>query len=239
MLSLFLESIKTYCTLNFDILIICDKPTHDALVSLPIMKDLPNISFHYVPKSKNLYHALLGKCDIYQFSNVSKYEKVLYLDCDVIVQRDLMDLFKKTPIQKNILYAPQEGEIKGKFWYLDSYTEQNVARLEQHGVQSFNSGTFMFVPTLTFLKHFEKIKIMATEYKGKKHFYDQSFLNYYFNTKNISSTKYMSDIVKIFPDEDMYYPNKYIIHFAGIGRYREKSKIMRNYLKVLKKTKLS
>ena len=163
----------------------------------------------------------------------------MYVDCDVLVQRDLMDVFKNTPINKGVLYAPAEGTLKGKFWYLDAYKESNVARLTKEGTKSFNSGTFMFIPTKTFLKHFENVKLFAMNYKGKEHFYDQSFINYYFNINGISSTKYISDVVKIFPEKEMYYPKKYIIHFAGIGRYLEKTKIMNEYLdKLLKLNQL-
>jgi lipopolysaccharide biosynthesis glycosyltransferase len=166
---------------------------------------------------------------------VTRYNKVLYLDCDIIVQADLMELFKKLPIEKNVLYAPQEGTLDGTFWYLDKYTNSNIARLTSEGTKSFNSGTFMFVPTNKFIKHFENVKNQGEQYTGKKHFYDQSFFNYYFNINNLSSTAFISDATRIFPESDKYYPNKYIIHFAGIGRYLEKTKIMKRYLNNLLK----
>jgi lipopolysaccharide biosynthesis glycosyltransferase len=237
MLTLFLESIKQFCTLKFDILIICDDKTHKEIVMLPITKDLGNVSYLHIPASKDLHHALLKKCCISQYKNILQYQKVMYLDCDVIVQRDVMDIFEKLDIHKNILYAPEEGTLTGKFWYLDAYTESNILRLTKKGTKSFNSGTFIFIPTKTFLKHFDNVKLLGEHYKGKSHFYDQSFFNYYFNTNNISSSLYITDVVRIFPDPLVYYPDKYIIHFAGIGQYLEKSKIMKQYLNKLLKLK--
>jgi lipopolysaccharide biosynthesis glycosyltransferase len=230
MLVLFLESIKHFCTLKFDILIICDENTHKEMVTIPIIKLLGNVSYLHIPASKDLHHALLNKCSISQYKNIIQYKKVMYLDCDVIVQRDLMDLFKSLNIKKNILYAPEEGTLTGKFWYLDAYKDSNIARLEKNGTKSFNTGTFMFIPTPTFMKHFDNVKHLGEHYKGKTHFYDQSFFNYYFNINNISSSLYITDTVRIFPDPSVHYPDKYIIHFAGIGRYLEKSKIMKKYL---------
>jgi lipopolysaccharide biosynthesis glycosyltransferase len=238
MLVLFLESIKQFCTLKFDILIICDENTHKEMVMLPIIKELGNVSYLHVPASKDLHHALLNKCSISQYKNILQYKKVLYSDCDVIVQRDLTDIFQKLNIQKNMLYAPEEGTLTGKFWYLDAYKESNINRLTKNGTKSFNSGTFMFIPTKLFMKHFDNVKHLGEHYKGKgQSFYDQSFLNYYFNTNNISSSLYITDVVRIFPEPSVYYPDKYIIHFAGIGRYLEKSKIMKKYLDNLLKLK--
>lgn len=230
MFSLFLKSIQQFCTLNFDILVICDEETHKHIVALPIINELGNISYLHIPRPKNLHHALLNKCSIREYKNILEYKKVLYLDCDIIVQRDLSELFKTIKIKKNVLYAPAEGTLTGKFWFLDAYKESNVERLLNQGTKSFNSGTFIFIPTSSFLKHFERVKLMGEQYKGKEHFYDQSFFNYYFNINNLSSTEFISDAVRIFPEPSNYYFKKYIIHFAGIGRYLEKSKIMKAYM---------
>jgi lipopolysaccharide biosynthesis glycosyltransferase len=230
MLSLFLESIQQFCTREFDILIICDEETHKNMVSLPTINDLGNVSYLHIPRSKNLHHALLHKCSIHEYKDILQYKKVMYLDCDIIVQRDLSQLFKNIKLKKNVLYAPAEGTLTGKFWFLDAYKDSNVERLSNQGTKSFNSGTFMFVPTPIFMKHFEKVKLMGEQYKGKDHFYDQSFFNYYFNINGLSSTDFITDIVRIFPEPSHHYPNKYIIHFAGIGRYQEKSKMMKAYL---------
>jgi lipopolysaccharide biosynthesis glycosyltransferase len=186
-----------------------------------------------------LYHALLNKCEIANYKEANKYKKIMYLDCDIIVQCDLTELLKNIPIKPDLLYAPAEGTLTGEYWYLNAYKDSNIERLEKDKVKSFNSGTFIFIPTKTFLTHFKNVKKLGETFKGEKHFYDQSFLNYYFNINNLSSTDFITDMVIIFPDPEKFYPNKCILHFAGLGRYMEKSKIMKKYLKMLKLVKKS
>lgn len=231
----FLESILLYSSLeDFDILIICSKSAHRDLLNIPIVKKFSNIKYFEIPESKDLYHALLNKCEIANYEDAPKYKKILYLDCDIIVKCDLAKIFKKTSIKPELLYASEEGTLTGKYWYLNSYKESNITRLEKEGVKSFNTGTFMFIPTKTFLKHFKNVKKLAETFKGEKHFYDQSFFNYYFNIHNLSCTDFITDMVKMFPDPEKHYPNKCFLHFAGLGRYNEKAKIMKKYLKMLR-----
>lgn len=233
MFELFLQSILLSSNLkHFDFLVICDKETENTIKQLLIIKHFPNMLYQTIPKSKTLYDALLHKCDIYRFKNVPEYDKVLYLDCDIIVSKNLDKIFE-LPIQENVLYAPKEGKLTQKFWYSDLYKNSNIRALKNENVKSFNSGTFMFIPSKTFLQHFENVQQLAKQYKGTQHFYDQSFFNYYFNIHRLSSTEYISNVVKIFPEKNKHYPRKCIIHFAGIGRYAEKTQLMRDYLRLL------
>ncbi len=235
---IFLKSILLFSdSYDYDILILCSKNAKESLQKMDIIKLFNNIKYLVIEDSQDLYHALLSKCDIANYKDILKYEKVLYIDCDIIIQCNLNDIFNNAPLKQNLLYAPAEGTITGRHWYLNSYTESNIERLEKQGTKSFNSGEFMFIPTKKFLQHFKNVKKLGENFKGKKHFYDQSFFNYYFNIHNLSCTDYMTDIVKMFPENDKFYPNKCILHFAGIGRYMKKAKIMQNYLNKLRLVK--
>lgn len=245
MYRIFLKSLVTFsdCT-KFDLLIITDAASHKILVDrkkvpeLTMFHETP-VHFHIVESSPDLSHALLRKFDIADVHGVEKYAKVLYLDCDIIVQKDLNKLFDSVPVKANVLYAPSEGVVDGKYWKLEGAMKNaNVEKMKKDGVKSFNSGTFMFKPTKTMLKHFVKAREFAISYK-ESHFYDQSFFNYYFNMNRLSCTDYISDQVVVFPDSSKYYPRKVILHFAGIGRYKEKAMIMKKYFDfIIEKKKL-
>jgi len=230
MFKVFLKSLVLFSKPDFDLLIITDNATKKDIEKLTDLKILKNVFYLTVPTDKDLYHALLRKCDIVGFQDFDKYDKIMYLDCDIIVQNDINKLFKLVKAKPNKLYAPEEGSLNGKYWTLNSYKKNDFKKLNELGIHSFNSGTMIFKPSKEMKKHFENVKKMALEYKGAHHFYDQSFLNYYFNIRNLSSTDYITDHVVLFPDTAKFYPYKTILHVAGIGRYKEKAKIMKKYL---------
>ena len=229
MFKIFLKSLVYFSKPNFELLIITDDITKSKIQKIKEIKEIKKVHYLIVPFDNDLYHALLRKCDITEFKGFNDYDKIMYLDCDIIVQNDINKLFDIVKAQPNKLYAPAEGTLDGKYWTLNSYKKDDFERLRKNGINSFNSGTMLFKPSEQMKRHFQNVKKLALDYKGK-HFYDQTFLNYYFNTNKISSTKYISDYVLLFPDVSKYYPYKTILHIAGIGRYKEKAKIMRKYL---------
>jgi Glycosyl transferase family 8 len=233
LIKIFLRSICLFSSRDFDILIITDCKTHRLIESLPEAKAL-SLLYLDVAVDDDLFHALLRKLDIVNFGDFLKYRKILYLDCDIIVQHDLCRIFREVKAVSNVLYAPEEGTHDGKFWTLGLYRPIDFIEMKKRGIKSFNSGTFLFIPTREMLGHFKNVKRMAETFRGS-HFYDQSFLNYYFNIRGMSSTRYISQFVKMFPDRSRYYPNKTLIHFTGIGDRKSKPGVMKDYFsKVIK-----
>jgi hypothetical protein len=108
--------------------------------------------------------------------------------------------------------------------------EFRTRQTQKNDVKSFNSGTFLFQPCPEIKEHFANAKEFAKSYKSDGHFYDQSFFNYYFNTRGLSKTENITRQVKMFPDLSTYYPRKTILHVAGLRRYKEKARLMKEYL---------
>lgn len=232
MFQIFLKSMILFSKLTFDLLIITDQKTQNIIASLKELQQFSKVHFIILQDDIDLYHALLRKCDIVLFKDFLKYTKIMYLDCDIIIQKDINILFNIIKAKPNILYAPAEGTLDGDYWKLNAYTSSDYVYLKKNGIKSFNSGTFIFIPSLIMKKHFINVKNMALSYKGE-HYYDQSFLNYYFNINNSSSTKYITNNIVLFPNPTKYYPSKTLLHFAGLGKYKEKVAIMKKYLDML------
>ena len=75
---------------------------------------------------------------------------------------------------------------------------------------------------------FDNIINFIANYNGK-YFYEQSFMNYYFNKKgNINYEVINSNNYKMFPDLSVKYIEK-IIHFCGSGDGNKLEK-MNNYI---------
>jgi lipopolysaccharide biosynthesis glycosyltransferase len=241
LVKVFLKSICLFSSnaRNFDLLIITDRSTKPIIEALPEARALSVymcIQYMEVPEDKDMFHALLRKFEITNYHGFYKYKKIMFLDCDIVVQGELSKLFAAMHLP-NILYAPEEGTIEGRYWNLGAYRPGDVVRMKRSGIKSFNCGTFVFIPNSSMAGHLKAAYDFALKYTGKK-YYDQSFWNYYFNVNNISSTLHISPLVKLSPDTRRYYPGKIVIHFTGIEHCEEKSVLMNDYLnRVVKHTK--
>lgn len=206
--------------------------------SWPELKKFKHHFFLKVPIDIDLKYALIRKFDIAIFKKFKEYDKIMYIDVDIIVQGDLIKVIESVPVKDDILYATKEGKLDGPYWYINTYKDSNISNLKRKGIHSFNTGMFLFKPSLVMQQHLKNVKTFALDYykdrTKQKHFYDQSFMNYYFNMKDIANTSYMNEIYQMFPDVTKYYKNKIILHIAGIGRYKSKALIM---LKILLRTR--
>jgi hypothetical protein len=102
--------------------------------------------------------------------------------------------------------------------------------MHQKKLKPFNAGQFLFKNTLKMKKHFENI-IWLTKAWGGYYFYEQSFLNYYFNVKTkLTSNEILHPVTKLNNYRgDAFHPYVSIVHITG-GMLRDKVLGMRNAL---------
>jgi lipopolysaccharide biosynthesis glycosyltransferase len=67
------------------------------------MKFVLNDSYNTIDK------ACKARLDLFQFKSISKYDKILYLDTDIIIKNDINKLFDI--VDEDILYVLEEGTI--------------------------------------------------------------------------------------------------------------------------------
>lgn len=240
MFRVFLESLTRFSDCSkFELLVICDKVAHAAIKGYAQLGAFKAVHFLKVPVDKDLKQALLRKMDVVKFPGFLEYDRVMYTDIDIIVQGDLSKVFGMAgAMEPGKLYATEEGEIDGQYWTLNAYKNSDINALKKEHVKSFNSGFYMFRPSEAIREHFVAVKKLGRSYVDKKYFYDQSVLNYYFNMRRLSVTsEKLKSIYVMFPDEKRYYPKAIILHIAGIGRYTEKSRLMRDYYELILRSK--
>lgn len=217
----------------FDFLVICDKKVYKDVLSRFERKTFPfSVKFYIVESAKTTMEASINKLRVFEYPFVSVYDKVLFLDCDIIVNLDIMHVLDKK-IETRYLYAYKEKddlkEHLSGFWSLGTYTEKDIEFFKENGIFPFNAGCFMFVNTEIMKGHFRDILDWITSYKGV-YFYEQSFMNVYFNTRNLVRYDIIGDENYVmFPDVECTYPEK-IIHFCGFpGNGENKVNVMSRY----------
>lgn len=197
-----------------DILIICDEQfvneCKDAL------KEYNNIFIHPVKNSESAQKASMNKLKLFEYDNIDKYNKILFIDSDIIIDVNINSIFNNM-IDKNILYVKNESfsndDHRNLFWSLKLYTDKEINNFKLNNIFVFNAGQYALFNNREMKQHFDNINDLIKNHKGE-YFYEQSFMNHYFNLNNLRNDKLLENYVKLFPDDNIHYKNK-LVHFAG------------------------
>lgn len=227
LLELCLESIDRTCQFpegTTDVLVICDEDYIEHVQHLCTGSKYNFIIMLYVLQSdkegtSSPVSASLRKVRILQFPIISKYDKILYLDSDIIVCKDLQPIFDAVT-EHDVLYACAECDIQRPhdmiFFSLLNYTKTQLDFLYGKGIMGFNCGQFAFRNSDQMRYHFTCIQKNIDYIKtlGAPYFYEQSFMNHQFNL--YGSVNYMltqaTDLTPFKkPKSDVF-----IAHFANV-----------------------
>ena len=180
--------------------------------------------------------ASMHKLDIHDFSDLYKFINILYVDLDCIFQGDILKILNNK-LEDNKLYVMSENtnitSHKELFWSLDNYSEEDINFFTSNNIYVFNAGCFLFKNIHSMKEHFLKLKELIKTHKGN-FFYEQSFMNVYFNKLNIIDyTIITRDIYRLEffnPTETL---SELIVHFCGSpGNGASKIERINNYYKI-------
>jgi lipopolysaccharide biosynthesis glycosyltransferase len=194
-----------------DIVILCDDSLREACGRID------NVKIVSGPDSKTPHEASMRKLAIFDVPGIEAYDRILFLDSDIIVHVDVSTLFTRVA-NPELLYVSTESTDQDchrhLFFSLENYTEHQLQYFKEHSVYVFNAGTFAFVRGNTMKQHFAAVRRMIAGHIGN-FFYEQSFLNVYFNTRNITDRSLFSSDRYVFHHGDMLNHVGKIIHFCG------------------------
>lgn len=242
LLRILLATIKFYTNMNnIDILVFTSSDFVPLIEKLSSLLDLPiNTKTYDFP---SLHLAGCARLFIFDYEGIEKYEKVLYLDTDIIVQGDLATLFAQD-IEDRV-YAMKEGTIEHEYhggWFFDfSVIDKNIAGM--------NSGILLFKPSQAIRTIFtqinEHIQSMKESDKKLPACLDQPFLNYHLVKNDRHQTGFLETYGLIYcydPPPPPSSPTDVIIcHFVWpVGNARHKkdrmvkhvTHILDNYLAI-------
>jgi len=213
----------------FDLLVICPDSFEDIINELIYERNIDlkgfNLLFHNVPEANDGVDASMNKLKIYQFKNIIDYGKVLFLDVDIMAKEPISELFK---LELNpdkfysAIHSASDHLHNTKFHKLVDYDLFKMNEFRDKGIYAFNAGQYLFVNSLRMLHHMCNVDWMTKVWPGE-YFFEQAFLNHYFNWYCLSDVYLLDRHVKFVAvhlwnrgDFAQQYRLSYsIIHFAG------------------------
>jgi lipopolysaccharide biosynthesis glycosyltransferase len=239
MVKISIESVDFSNEDPIDILVITDQEYHNKNF---FNYKRANIFYHIVSTIKNSDEVCFNKLKVFDWSGISEYENILYLDGDTIVNCKLDRIFKKCDLSDKIYVAVEDYSIENHrriHFGLENYTQEDLDFFRENEIYTFNCGIFLFKNSYLMRKHFKNISSIINSWEGN-FFADQSFLNYYFNSYGLTiSDKIRKEIDFVYVvEENINYITDFIqkiFHFLG-NTYNGESKIdkIKNFSKKIK-----
>lgn len=216
---------------KFDFLVICP-PVFERIIR-EIMYDKKiklngfNLYFFHVPEATDGIDASMNKLKIHQWKYINHYGKVLFLDADILARKPVSELFD-LDLDSNIFYSAihtmgkAQNLHNSKFHKITNYSSLRLTMFRDMQLTVFNAGQFLFVNSKRMLHHLYNVEWLSRAWPDE-FFFEQSFLNHYFNYFYLSDTSTLNDKVKFVAvhlwdkgdGEKAEKPDPNIIHFAG------------------------
>ena len=165
---------------EYDIIILCDNSFY---TSLKVM--FPSIKIISSYDSNTPEIASMRKLDIFDY-DIQSYDKVLFIDSDILIHMNVLDYIKKID-KEDVLYVCTEHKEQKQhmclYYSLVNYTREQLEYFNRNNIHVFNAGLFGFIPSNQMKNHFDNIRDNIKKHTGK-FYYEQSFMNVYFNLSN-------------------------------------------------------
>ena len=233
LLKLLVTSISVKANINretTDILIITS-PKFQPLIQKELEAfDLP--LHYYILDLHTLFDAGCSRLNIFKYDNINLYDKILYLDTDILINNDINTLFD-LEISSDKIYALEEGNIGHEYGYWGSQFFDFSNSKYNRNQTAFTSGILYFKRSEIIINLFDSIQLHIKDYIYNKRnpiptCLDQPFIVY----NAIIQDKYNNQLLKEYIENNptIVSNNKIIYHFPGDpGSYNSKYNKMANF----------
>lgn len=229
LLTLLITSILAKANINketTDILIITS-PSFQPLIKNKLESFNLDLCY-YILDLHSLFDAGCSRLNIFKYENINKYNKILYLDTDILLNSDINVLFN-LEITSDKIYALEEGNIEHEYWGGQFFDFNKFNRTES----AFTSGILLFSNSDSMKLLFNTIQTHIVDYiytkkNGIPICLDQPFIVY----NAISQNKYDNQVLKSYVENNpsVVSSEKIVYHFPGTpGFYDSKFYKMSNF----------
>ncbi len=230
MLFLLLESVFIYgIDENINILVYTST-TFMNMIKKSRLFNSEKIKFEINDTYNNIDSACKARLDLFNLPSVKNYNKIIYLDTDVLINGHINKVFDVC--KEDILYVLEEGEINSNsdFWgktlfgnEVNNYNEQTA----------FTSGILLFNNCDKIKDLFIKINDDIINRPYNFDCYDQPYIVYNAFKYNLYNNKILKQFVV--NNSHNIHSNKIIHHFpGGVGKYSHKIYYMTMFLNNIK-----
>ena len=230
MVELLLESLFNYGKMDnhTNLLIYTSTPFMKLIMEHSFFNCL-KVQFEINDNYQNIASACKARLDLFNLPSIKKYNKILYLDTDILVKDRINKVFDVC--KEELLYVLGEGQITGYEWG-DTLFGAEVSNYPDK--LAFSSGVLLFLNCEKIRFLFRKInEDITTRYHS---FYDQPFIVYNAFKYNLYNNTLLETVV-VNNDQNIH-SDKVIHHFpSGPGIHQPKIEIMTNFLNRLRITK--
>jgi hypothetical protein len=173
---------------------------------------------------KTIFEAGYSRLKIFDYPDINLYNKILYLDCDILVTNSINNILDFQ--LENKLYALQEGNTNHNFWG-SQFFDKNP------NYSAFTSGILLFNNNIIIKELFSKILLHINNHINNNLpipvCLDQPFIVYHAVKNNLYDNKKLINLVTNNPAN---FNGEIISHFpGGPGYYQDKMMKMSNYMK--------
>ena len=231
MFFLFLESIFIHKNLdNTNILVYTSTAFMNKIKESHLFNN-EKIKFEINDTYDNIDKACKARLDLFNLPSIINYNKILYLDTDILVKDNINKVFDVC--KEDILYVLEEGEINSNrdFWgkslfgnEINNYNDKTA----------FSSGILLFNNCKKIKDLFIKINEDIINRPYNFECYDQPYIVYNAFKYNLYNNKILKTLAV--NNDNNIYSDKVIHHFPGYpGRYEHKIEVMTEFLNNIKK----
>jgi lipopolysaccharide biosynthesis glycosyltransferase len=222
LLKLLITSISVNANINKEItdILVITSPSFQPLIQKELESfDLP--LDYYLLDLNTLFESGCARLNIFTYDKINKYDNILYLDTDILVNSDVNVLFN-LDISLDKVYALEEGIIGRKHWGSQFF---NLKKYDRN-MSAFTTGILLFRNSESMKSLFDSIKLHIVDYIHNKkndvpECLDQPFIVY----NAISQNKYDNQTLKPYAENNPSSTSskKIIYHFpGGVGDYDTK-----------------
>lgn len=171
---------------------------------------------------RSMMDGLGSKFRVFDYTDCFQYERILYIDTDVLVANSLEGILT-CPLKDDTVYSMKEGRLDNMYFCRDFLDFTKV----DGSITSVNAGIFLFKPSYKIKNLFYEI---YTDFKSNRvptSFNEQSYYAYHMYISNCYDNEFLTPLIGAygFTKET---PQKPLYHFIGpyVGGGAEKRSVM-------------